>query len=90
MVTVTDPADVPDNGRLAVDFYIILPDNTFGVGSGLDEGLYDQSESKLPPTLTIDANGWLNGYVDPQVEDRKVYEFIISANKIQDKESYMI
>jgi len=84
LVTVTDPADVPDNGRLAVDFYIILPDNTFGVGSGLDEGLYDQSESKLPPTLTIDANGWLNGYVDPQVEDRKVYEFIISANKIED------
>ena len=46
-----------------------------GVGTGLDVGLWDQSESKLPPTLNIDSNGWLNGYVDPQVEDIKVYEF---------------
>ena len=83
-ITVTDPADVPDNGRVGIDFYILLPVNSVNVGSGLDLGLYDQSESKLPPTLTIDDNGWLNGYVDPQAEDTKTYQFIVTANKVSD------
>ena len=83
-VQVTDPALVPSGGRLAVDVAILLPGNTTPTGSGFDTGLFDQSESKLPPTLTIDNNGWLNGYVEPQIEDSKTYEFIIAANKVED------
>lgn len=83
-VQVTDPALVPNGGRLAVDVAILLPGNTTPAGSGFDQGLFDQAESKLPPTLTIDENGWLNGYVEPQIEDSKTYEFIIAANKVDD------
>jgi hypothetical protein len=83
-IQVTDPALVPSGGRLAVDVAILLPGNTTPTGSGFDTGLFDQAESKLPPVLSIDSNGWLNGYVEPQIEDVKVYDFIIAANKVDD------
>lgn len=80
-VDFTNPGPVPDRGRVGIDIIINTPNNTQSGAGGFDTSLFDQSESKLPPTLTIDENGWLNGYVDPQVEDIKTYNFIVSAYK---------
>ena len=84
-VTFTDLSVVPDNAYVAAVVAIDIPDNSLGgTTSGFDGALFDQSESKLPPVLNIDENGWLNGYVEPQAEDIKTYQFIVSAYKTDD------
>ena len=49
-----------------------------------DNGLFDQSESKLPPDLSINADGWMYGVVAPQAEPKKTYDFIVKAFKRDD------
>ncbi len=72
----------PNPGKMVVEARITYPLNPYpGTGVGFDTGLFDQSESRLPPDLQINADGWLYGYIEPQIEPSKTYQFIVTAYK---------
>lgn len=74
--------NTPVGGTLNIETTITPPSNSTGAGSeGFDSGLFDESESRLPPDLSIDGNGWLHGPVLEQPEAEKTYNFIVSAYK---------
>lgn len=59
----------------------ISPDIETGIGFDRDGTVFDEGESRLPPALSLDDNGWLHGYLEPQQEEVKNYDFIITAEK---------
>jgi hypothetical protein len=66
---------------LTLTYPEIDPANETGIGFDRDGTVFDEGESKLPPALSLDENGWLHGYLEPQQEEIKTYEFIITAEK---------
>lgn len=70
-------------GRYFVGLTVTLPevDITVDSGIGFDTTVFDEGESRLPPSLSLDDNGWLYGYLDPQQEESQTYDFIIKAYK---------
>ncbi len=76
-------AIVASSGRIGANIRIVPEANPATVtGVGFDRSLYDQTESKLPPDLSINSEtGWLYGVTAPQAELSKTYNFIINAYK---------
>ena len=66
---------------LTLSYPEINPENETGVGFDRDGTVFDEGESRLPPVLSLDDNGWLHGYLEPQQEEIKSYDFIITAEK---------
>lgn len=76
-------AIISSMGRIGANIQIVPESNPGTVtGVGFDRSLYDQTESKLPPDLSINSEtGWLYGVTAPQEEITKTYNFIINAYK---------
>lgn len=73
-------------GRYFVGLTVSMPevDITVDSGVGFDTTVFDEGESRLPPNLSLDENGWLYGYLEPQQEESQTYDFIIKAYKKTD------